>query len=341
MTEKILVIQTAFIGDAILTLPMIRFLKDSFPSSQIDIIAIPSTKEIFSSSPFVDNVIVLDKRGEHKPLKNFLSFCSSIKKMRYTRLYSPHRSFRSSIMALLSGVKETYGFDKNSIKYVYKNIVKYKSSHHEVQRNLTLAGLENLDNNWKILPEVVIPGEAKTKTDQLLTQINHPGKFIAVAPGSVWNTKKYPKEYYNEIIRYLVKKNYFVLLLGGIEDASVCNEMAAEAEKNVLSAAGKYSLIESIDIIKKCSLLISNDSAPTHMGMCADVPVITIYCSTIADFGFYPYNAVSSYLSYNDLYCKPCGIHGYKECPVKNFACGYNLKPEVVIKEIEGILNGN
>jgi heptosyltransferase-2 len=76
------------------------------------------------------------------------------------------------------------------------------------------------------------------------------------------------------------------------------------------------------------------------MGMCADIPVLTLYCSTSYEFGFYPYNRKSSYLSYDDLFCKPCGIHGYDKCPVRTFDCGYLLKPGIVISKIENMLNG-
>jgi heptosyltransferase-2 len=100
-----------------------------------------------------------------------------------------------------------------------------------------------------------------------------------------------------------------------------------------------FSLIEVVELLKKAKILISNDSAPTHLGMCADIPVLTIYCSTLPEFGFYPYNKKSQYLSYNNLACKPCGIHGYDECPLKNFACGNNLKSSFVISKIEEMVN--
>ena len=77
----------------------------------------------------------------------------------------------------------------------------------------------------------------------------------------------------------------------------------------------------SIALLKHSKILISNDSAPTHLGVCADIPVLTLYCSTVPDFGFYPYNNRSRWLSYADLTCKPCGIHGYEACPLKHFQC--------------------
>ena len=105
------------------------------------------------------------------------------------------------------------------------------------------------------------------------------------------------------------------------------------------SYAGKLNTIESISLIKACSLLICNDSAPTHMGMAAGTPTLTIYCSTVRDFGFYPYNENSDYISFDDLKCKPCGIHGHNKCPENTFDCGLKLLPDLVIEKINRLLN--
>ena len=120
----------------------------------------------------------------------------------------------------------------------------------------------------------------------------------------------------------------------------MCNNLISRFRQNVVSAAGKFSVLESIGMLKKVKLLISNDSAPAHMGMCANIPVLTLYCSTSPSFGFYPYNEGSSYLSHDDLFCKPCGIHGYEKCPLKTFKCGHELLPETVISKIEEMING-
>lgn len=339
--EKILVIQTAFIGDAILTLPMIQKLKEIFPAAIIDVVAIPSTREIFAASPSVSEVLILDKRGEHKPVGKFLRFARTIKNKRYSRIYSPHRSFRSSLLVFLSGVKETYGFDRNSFKQAYRHHAKYEEKFHEVQRNFSLIGSDNLQDDWRILPIINVPAGYKNKVEKFFGKFQISDKFVALAPGSVWNTKKYPAEYYSDAAAYLVSLGFIVLLIGGNSDIEECNIIAANKNDNVISLAGMFNLLESIELLKRCSLLICNDSAPTHLGMCADIPVLTLYCSTIADFGFYPYNSKSSYLSYNDLYCKPCGIHGYMQCPIKTFECGYNLKPLLVNAKIKEMLNGN
>jgi len=333
---KILVIQTAFIGDSILTLPMIQKLKEMFPESLIDVLAIPNTKEIFSASPYVNDVIVLDKKNVHKSLVALWNFGKEIKQRRYTKIYSPHRSFRTAFIVMQSGVKETFGFSNSSLMHVYKNLIEYKYNHHEVQRNLALIGY---NNDWKILPEIEIPLSAKERVNNFINENKINTKTAAIAPGSIWNTKKYPLECYIAVIKFLIKESFVVLLVGGLNDKSLCEEVAKKFDRQVISAAGNFNLLESIELLKRTKIIVTNDSAPAHLGICANIPVLTLYCSTVADFGFFPYSKKSSYLSFDDLKCKPCGIHGYDKCPLGHFACGYNLKPERVILKVKEMLN--
>jgi len=327
--EKILVIQTAFLGDAVLTLPMIQKLKDKFPSSEIEVLCIPQTKELFEHSNSVSAVISYDKRGTQKSLFSFLKLILLIRGKKYSQIYSPHRSFRSSLIVYLSGAKITVGFDIASINFVYLSCVKYKSEHHEVARNLDLIGFDTNNDNWKILPKVDIDSSLERDTEKIIRNLTNK-KIAAIAPGSVWNTKIYPRENYIEIIKYLIKKNYFVVLIGSKDDELLCGEIENEFSESVKSFAGKFNIIESVSLLKICSVLISNDSAPTHLGMIADIPTLTIYCSTVPAFGFTPYNEKSNYVSFDDLSCKPCGIHGYNQCPIQTFDCGYKLLPQLV-----------
>lgn len=329
--EKILVIQTAFLGDAILTLPMIQKLKELFPLSEIDVVSIPSTSEVFKHSPFVNNVFSYDKKGSQKSFLSLIKFAKQIKANNYDRIYSPHRSLRSSLIVMIINAPLSFGFDNSSFAYVYKKLIKYDKNAHEVERNLQLIGLDTEINDWKISPLMIVPGSVEEKIKSVLNVTASP--FIAIAPGSVWNTKKYPEEYYLQLSLMLAEKNFFILFLGSKSDFSLCERLHMNIKNCSLNLAGSFSVTESVEALKYCSLLISNDSAPSHMGMIAGIPVLTLYCSTVPEFGFYPYNNQSSYLSVDGLDCKPCGIHGRTACPVKSFDCGYRLKPESVFFE--------
>lgn len=336
-SERILIIQTAFPGDAILTLPMIQKLKKNDEGLAVDVLCNPLTEELFSTSPFVNETIVLDKRGKHRSILSLLKFVKKLREYKYNRIISPHRSFRSGLITLLLNIEQTYGFDNSTLKYAYNIPISYKQNAHEVQRNLALIGRSYGDGDWRILPELTIDSE-KRKTVNDFLSTNQVDDFISIAPGSVWETKKYPIEYYSQIIEHFVKKGLQVTLIGSKEDKNLCEKLIIEAGSNVINAAGEFSLIESIELLSHSKLLICNDSAPTHLGMCADIPVLTIYCSTVPEIGFYPYNKKSSSVSYSDLECKPCGIHGHNQCPISTFDCGKLLLPSEVISEADKLL---
>ena len=332
--ERILVIQTAFLGDALLTLPMLEKLKQKYPLAILDVLAIPATREIFSASSCIDNVIVMDKKGNQKGFRALNKFIRELRKNSYTKIYSPHRSFRSAYITLKLGADDSYGFDNSNFKYAYKHLIRYEQKYHEVQRNLLLIG-ENIEGeSWKIIPRICINDEVKKNVKKILLENHMQENFIAIAPGSVWETKKYPKEKYIEVIKLLSGNDEHVVLIGGKEDITLCDDISLNAGSTVKSLAGKFSIIETIFFLKSAKLLICNDSAPTHMGTCADIPVLTIFCSTVPEFGFYPYNKKSSFLSYDDLDCKPCGIHGYRKCPIGTFDCANNLSPEEIIQKL-------
>mgnify|MGYP000875000078 FL=1 len=352
---KILIIQTAFLGDAILTLPLIQKLYSKYPESKISVIAIPASKEIFTVSQYVQNTIVYDKKGKDKSLKSFIRILLKIRKEKFDKIYSPHRSFRSSLIVASSGCKETFGFNTSSMGFVYKYLVEYKKDIHEVARNLFLGGFDISGNNWKIFPDIKISEEISKKIDDKIKN-NFKNEIITIAIGSVWATKKYPIDYFSEIAKYFISIGYEVALIGGKEDANESESLCNSLGGSIVSFVGKLSLIESIALIGASKLLICNDSAPTHLGMATSssislsllteqaipkhlgsvksTPVVTLYCSTVKEFGFYPYADNSLILSYDKLDCKPCGIHGRTKCPLGHFNCGYKLTPQFVIDMI-------
>lgn len=335
--KKILVIQTAFLGDAILTLPLIQKLKEANPDSEITALCIPSTQDVFRNSQAVKDVIVYDKRGIDKSPVSYLKLVLKVRALKFNCVISPHRSIRSTLIAYLSGASETVGFNTADFSFLYKKQIEYRNDEHEVERNLSFVSEASKDLNWRVLPEILSTDEAEQKIESLINDI--PGReIIAVAPGSVWKTKVYPREYYEELIRMILPFGYNIALIGGKEDAELCEAIVKNVGQNIVSFAGKLSIVESVSFLKKCLAVVCNDSAPTHLAMAADIPTLTIFCSTVAGFGFYPYNKASTYISFDELECKPCGIHGHQNCPIKTFDCAFKLKPEMVFEKLKQIL---
>ncbi len=337
--KKIVVVQTAFIGDAVLTLPMLEVLAQNNPDALIDVVTIPKTSEIFQASPFVNEVLIYDKRNSHKGFKALFSFSRMLGSKGYSYIVAPHRSLRTSLLVLFSGIKESVGFSNASFPLVYKHLINYPYELHEVARNISLVSLNNIEKYSSYFPMVRYSDDIIQKVDSLLLSISKNKKVVAIAPGSVWETKRYPSKHFVEITRALIRKNYLILLIGSEQEHKLNEDICSEVGDNCVNIAGKNSLLETIYLLSKCNLLITNDSAPTHFGMAAGIPVLTIYCSTVPDFGFAPYNQKSGTISLNDLHCKPCGIHGYEFCPLLHFDCGQKLVPELVLEKVESLLN--
>lgn len=335
--KKILVIQTAFPGDAILTLPMIQKLNEEDSDAIIDVLCIPQTKIFFENSDCVQSVIVYDKREKDKSLINFIKLIRKIKKNKYDLIVSPHRSLRSTLLTYFSSAKQTISFDKSAFSFLYKKTIIYNETHHEVQRNLSLIEYEV--NDWnENLPIITINERVQERIKNLISE-KLLKNYVVVAPGSVWETKKYPIEYFSKVIDYLLINNYQIVLIGSEQDKNNINHLLNK-NKNVVTFMGELNFIESIEVIKHSKLLICNDSAPTHMGMVANVPTLTIYCSTVPEFGFYPYNGISQTVSLS-IDCKPCGIHGHNKCPKGHYNCAILLEPEIVIEKINDMLKQN
>lgn len=335
--KKILVIQTAFLGDAILTLPLIQKLKEANPNSEITALSIPSTKDVFQNSAAVSSVIVYDKRGADKSYRSYLKLILKVRAQKFDCVISPHRSIRSTVVAYFSRASETIGFITADFSFLYKKRIEYRNDKHEVERNLSFVSESMNLRSWKVFPEIIISEEVEQKINNLISDI--PGKkIIAIAPGSVWKTKVYPREYHEELIRLILPLGYNIALIGSKEDAELCETIAKNVNHQIVSLAGKLSIVESVSFLKKCMAIVCNDSAPTHLSMAAGIPTLTIFCSTIAGFGFYPYNKTSTYISFDKLDCKPCGIHGHQACPIKTFDCAFKLKPEMVFEKLKQIL---
>jgi heptosyltransferase-2 len=335
LNRKFLVLQTAFLGDAVLSLPFLQTLKKLNPDCLIDIITIPTCREIFAACPAVNQVFVLDKHGAHKGLRATIQFARTFARAGYERFYSLHRSFRSALFARATRIPDTFGFTTAAFSFLYTHKIPYEKSFHEVRRLMNFTQSAECVANWKVLPEMRLSDQQNENVAAALAGVDNSKPWIAIAPGSVWQTKRYPELYFKQIIDYFRNVGYEVILLGGKTEAPLCEGMLAPGVHNF---AGKISIVESKLVIEKVKALLTNDSATTHVGMAANAKTITIYCSTVPSIGFYPYNDGSTWISKDDLPCKPCGIHGRRNCPKKHFKCGIELLPESIISKMESVI---
>jgi len=327
---KILIIHTAFIGDIILATPLIRAVKEGMENAEIYALIKPETRHVLRNNPHLKNIITFDKRGKDSGLAGFLKIGKNIKKEKFDLVISPHRSFRSAMLARASGAKTRVGFDTSTGAFLYNKKVKYDSSIHEIERNLSLAralGIESIHKQ----PQVFPGEEDKVVVDRLLAKagFKSSGMLVALAPGSIWATKRWPLLYYKKLAQILIKNGTHIVLIGGVADSALGREIATGNENAIFNAAGRLSLLQSAELLTRCRVLVSNDSAPLHLATAVGTPVIAIFGPTVPAFGFYPTGSKDRIIE-TPLPCRPCGLHGGDHCPIGTHACMKNISPEQV-----------
>ncbi len=331
-----LVIQTAFLGDVILALPIVQTLRKAFPDSRLDFLAIPETSEILSTHPDISQVIIYDKHGKHSSLSTFLDLRAGLRRRGYDTVVCPHRSFRSAMLAGGTHAAVRVGFDRSAHAGSFTNVIPWKFGMHEVERNLSLL------TPLEITPQPESPrlfptDENRGEVERFLSGHGIEGPYPVIAPGTVWETKRYPPDLMMEVARGLLKRFPRVVLAGGRNDAVIAGMFASFGDA-VVSAVGAFSFMSSAELIRRASLLVANDSAPIHIASAFNVPTVAIFGPTVEEFGFFPYHRRSAVVEVDAMSCRPCSIHGSRECPIGTFDCMRSIAPERVLTECDRIL---
>lgn len=335
MIRRILIIQTAFLGDVILCTPLIKASRKLFPDSFISFLLISETKNILENNPHLDEIIVYDKKGKDKGIKNFFKMVKKIKRGNFDLAIIPHRYLRSALLAYFAKIPQRIGFDKSIGSFLFTQKVAYQNNSHEVERNLSLLNYFAGDLLDKT-PELFPSSQDFSYAQELLEDsgVKDNDKIVGIAPGSIWATKRWLPERFAEVSDLLIKEaGAKVIFLGSKEDEKLCLEIANLMEEKPIILAGKTDILQSAAIISKCRVILSGDSAPVHIASAMKTPVVAIFGSTIPEFGFAPYGE-GHLITEKKMDCRPCGIHGKNKCPKKHFKCMTEITTQEIFKAL-------
>lgn len=321
--KKILIIQTAFLGDVILATPIAENLKANFLNIEIHYVVKKGNESLLSNHKYIDKVWVFDKKNGK--FKNILQLAKNLRKEKFDLVLNLHRFASSGIIAALAGGKKLFGFKKNPMSFMYTKsyIHEIGNGDHEVDRNLSLLSSLNLKDFVKR------PSLFPSDSDQEKISEYQSKPYYCIAPASVWATKQLPKEKWIDLIKLLSLRSQ-VYVLGSPADKPFCNELRDRSKTNAINLAGKLSLLQSAALMKDAERNFVNDSGPLHLASSVNARVTAFFCSTIPAFGFGPLSDDSEIRETKEkLDCRPCGLHGYSACPKGHFKCG-----EISLKDI-------
>lgn len=325
--KKILIIQTASIGDVILATALTESIKKNDDNINVDFLVKSSCKSILENNDSVRKVFDWNKKS--RKYRNMFAVITKIRKEKYDLLINLHRFVSSGFISTFSASKKIIGYSSNPCSILFSKRFKHEMNNvHEIERNLSLLKL--------LLPKAKLakPYINPEYLDLDLYEIkNKP--FITISPGSLWYTKRLPLLTWKKMISEL-PEGYPVVILGSSEDAEMANQIFIDLKQKNINLCGKITLRQSAYVMKYAKMNFANDSAPTHLASAVNAPITTVFCSTVPEFGFYPLST-NSYIVQNleKLKCRPCGIHGLKLCPEKHFNCANGIKVEQLLNNLK------
>jgi heptosyltransferase-2 len=359
---KILIIQTAFIGDVILATSLIESVHATYPTAKIDFLLRKGNENLLQKHPFLNDILIWDKKNKYKSLFELIK---QVRKSSYDAVLNLQRFGATGLLTAFSKAQLKAGFEKNPFSWAfthkYEHIITTNStSPHEIERNSKV--LESIKINKVSKPKLYPSKEDKDKIKELVQN-----DFICIAPTSVWFTKQFPLHKWIDFIEKLLleeknsknlPQNFTIYLLGAPSDTENCQKIIDEIEEKrnklkeinqnnfnfkvnhkVENLAGKLSLMQSAALMEHAKLVLANDSAPLHLASSVNAPICAIFCSTVPSFGFTPLSEKSFIIeTKKELECRPCGLHGFKTCPKGHFECAETIKTEQILEIVERIL---
>jgi lipopolysaccharide heptosyltransferase II len=317
--KKILLIQTAFLGDVVLATAIIEKLRQQEATSRIDFLVRKGNEMLLVAHPIIHKLYIWDKQ-QHK-YANLFAILKQIRAEKYDIVINLQRFFTTGLLTTLANADKTIGFKNNPLSIFFSERYQHEvdKNKHEVERNQSLIAA--FAGEKFAMPRLYPTPTQWEKTKQYKTK-----PYICIAPTSVWFTKQYPAAGWVALINAL-PTGLHIYLLGANNDLALCEQIAQKSNKIVEVLCGKLNLLESAALMADATMNYVNDSAPLHLASALNAPVCAVFCSTVPSFGFTPLSEKSYIVQTEEkLACRPCGLHGYKECPEKHFHCASTIK---------------
>ena len=316
--KKILIRATNWIGDAIMTTPAVRTIRENFPAAEITILAYPWVADIFTACPHVDRVMLYEKKGRHKGLAGMWRLGRELAAQRFDLAILLQNAFSAAVLALIAGIPVRAGYRRDGRGLLLSHGVTIRKSTRE--RHQVYYYQEMLkDLGLVCSPQelfLALPDSANVWARDFLAATGRP--VVGLNPGAAYGpAKRWPAERYAGLAKRLAEEQGATLLVfGTTADAEAAAEIGAAAVGQVHDLTGKTTLAQAMALIGLCDAFVTNDSGLMHVAAALKTPLVAIFGSTdsVATGPFSPKVEVVN----KNLPCSPClKTH----CPGNDFAC--------------------
>lgn len=340
-SPRLLVAQTGFLGDVVLTTPLLDTLYRYLSPESLVVLTTPQAKPLLEHHPHVSRVLVDAKRTDGRGLLGLWQTAQRLRQERFTLAVGAHKSLRTALLLALAGIPQRVGFRQSPGWFLYHRTATRDPQRHEVERILCLMRVFGLEpEECERRPWVEYSSAAKEKAYALLGEVGiaNSAPLLIVCPGSVWPTKRWTVEGFASLVRCLERDYGRVLICGGPDDTLVAQAVHEQSGKQGVNLVGRADLPMFMALIDRAQVVVSNDSAPMHLAVARGVPVVAIFCATTPSLGYGPYSERAIVVEKKKLLCRPCSRHGGPTCPRGTEDCMHMVTVDDVLTGVDQML---
>jgi heptosyltransferase-2 len=353
-------VQTGFIGDVVLTTGAFELAQAAWPGVRQWVVTTRIGAQALAGARTLAGVIVFERsgKGARGSLAALRSTAGAVRERlpagaRAVTLLA-HRSFRSGLLARAIGLPSV-GYEEADAAMLLTRRVPRVAVLHEAQRIALLLEPLGVERAAIVAAMPALAVAAAASKPEVAAAVAHalgapPRRLVAIAPGSVWGTKKWTVEGFAGVARALLAgeagadgRETALVFIGAPAEKPTTEQILALLPpelraSRVADLVGLTTLDDLRWLLPQCALLIANDSSPIHFASALGVPTVCVFGATIPEMGFAPLAPRSRSVGLA-LDCRPCSDHGPQTCPLGHFKCMRELSVERVLGEVRAALD--
>lgn len=342
---RILIVQTAFLGDIVMTTPLLRELRRAHPRARLSLLTTPLGAELLGGSAPLDELLVLDKAWTTASgLGSYLRLLWRLGRRQFEVAIAAQRSVRTGLLLCCSGAPLRVGFAGAPGAWAYNRRVRWDPERHAIQRYLALAAPAGGEpDRADPTPRLVPDPSAVRQVEALLASSGLDGgrALLCVAPGSARRTKRWLPEGFAGVVAGARSRGLWPVLVGSRHERELCAAIATRAQARATVLAGQLEVREFVALVAQARALIGNDSGPAHVAAAVGTPVVSVFGPTAPQQGYAAFGMRSRVVEHPDLACRPCSSHGPRVCPAGHFRCMREVTADQVLGELDRLLGSH
>ncbi len=324
---RVLVIQTAFLGDTVFTSALAGAIVRRFPAAELDVCVAPRGRDVARAFPGVGHVHVYDKRGEDRGLSGLRRIAARLATRQYDLAVLPHASIRTALVARLARIPERAGFAGAPGSWLYTRRVRTREKTF-LGREADLARALGAEPG----PMRLVPRSDWLEAARAVLEPAGGARLAAVCLGSEWPTKIWPSVHVADLVRRLAAGGLRPVLLGGPHERALAREIVSAGP--CIDTTGN-PVGEALAILSRSSLAVGGDTGLVHAARALGIPTVAVFGPTSSEVHVLAARerAVSLGLS-----CSPCSVHGSRRCPLGHHRCMRDLDADRVAAACREVL---